>query len=256
MAYGTGFSIFSVSLFRGQSPYYYHAVMHHIRPYRFFTLFDASIPDRMVQAPLPSRRWSGGISLLETFLLIAAARVVSAKRIFEFGTFLGSTTLNLALNSPEDATVFTLDLDQDSARGLSQDVNDAPLTGMHLSAASNLDFADSTVRHKIETIFGNSRSFDASPWAGSIDLAFIDGGHDVPTASCDTENAFRMARQERPSCLVWHDYGNREYAALTDYLEELSQRVEMFHIEDTMLCVCFQGAHNQFRSHLLNPDTP
>lgn len=227
--------------------------MHHIRPYRFFTLLDAPTSERMTHVPLPSRRGLGGVSLLETFLLVAAARIVSATRIFEFGTFLGSTTLNIALNTPDDASIFTLDLDQESAQGLRQDDCDAPLTGIHLSAGSNLDFANTAVSSKIETLFGNSQEFDCSPWAGSIDLVFIDGGHDVPTATCDTNNALLMTKREKPSCILWHDYGNRDCQALTGYLDQLSQKIEMFHIEDTMLCVCFQGPCETLHRQLLIP---
>ena len=228
--------------------------MYHLRPYKLFTLFEAPTEERLAQVPLPSRRGLGGISLLETFLLVTAVRIVGAKRIFEFGTFLGSTTFNLALNTPDDAKIFTLDLDKPSAKGLDQDACDAPLTGIHLSAGPNLDFSRSSVRHKIETLFGNSREFDGSPWAGSIDLAFIDGGHDVPTASADTNNAFKMARTDRPSCVLWHDYRNKECVALTDYLDGLSENHEIYHVEDTMLCLRFLGPHAHLTKHLLAVD--
>jgi hypothetical protein len=225
--------------------------MHNIRPYQLFTLFDAPISDRLVQVPLPSRRGLGGTTLLESFLLIAATRIVHATRIFEFGTFLGSTTLNIALNTPPDARIFTLDLDGDSAKGLRQDDCDAPLTGIHLSAGPNLDFMHSSVSNKIETIIGNSQQFDCSPWEGNIDLVFIDGGHDVPTASSDTKNALRMTRKDTLSCILWHDYRNTDCTALTEYLDELSQQIEMFHIENTMLCFCFQGPSEHFTKRLL-----
>ena len=79
--------------------------MRHIRPYRIFTLIDASPQDRVVNVAMPSRRGLGGTSLLETMLIIASARIVEARRIFEIGTFLGSNTFNMALNLPEDAKI-------------------------------------------------------------------------------------------------------------------------------------------------------
>src|SRR3989440_12941891 len=58
--------------------------MYDIRPYRVFTLIDAPTPgDRIVRIPIPARRGVGGVSLLETFLIIAASKIVGAKRIFE-----------------------------------------------------------------------------------------------------------------------------------------------------------------------------
>jgi predicted O-methyltransferase YrrM len=77
--------------------------MNHIRPYRFLGLFNAPISERIAHVPNPNRLGSGGISLLEASLLVAAVRIVDARRMFEFGTFLGNTTLLLATISPDDA---------------------------------------------------------------------------------------------------------------------------------------------------------
>jgi len=175
--------------------------------------------------------------MLETALLIAAAQAVSAKRIFEFGTFLGTTTFNLALNIPADGRVFTLDLDEVSAEELSQHPSDAPLTKAHLAARP--DFEGSSVAERITQLQGNSIAFDFSPWAGSIDLVFVDGGHDLETVTADTEAAFRLVAGDRPSCVLWHDYRNADYPDLTDYLEQLASSRQLYHIEDTMLCAWF-----------------
>lgn len=67
--------------------------MRHIRPYKIFTLIDEPPRDRIVKIVIPSRRGVGGTSLLETLLIIAAIRIADARRVFEFGTFLGSNTL-------------------------------------------------------------------------------------------------------------------------------------------------------------------
>jgi predicted O-methyltransferase YrrM len=122
--------------------------MQHIRPYKIFTLIEASPTERLLSLPIPSRRGTGGTSLLETFLILAGMRVVEARRIFEFGTFLGINTLNLALNSPGDAQIFTLDLDEHHAATANQVAADAPLTQIHLAAQSALDFAGTPVALK------------------------------------------------------------------------------------------------------------
>ena len=216
--------------------------MNHIRPYKVFSLVDAGHSDRILRIPIPVRRGLGGISLLETFLAIAAAKVMEATRIFEFGTFRGSTTLNLALNVPDDAQIFTLDLDATHARAAEQDPADAPLTRMHIEAENALDFSESSVSSKITMLKGDSTKFDFGPWADSIDLVFIDGGHDIVTVKSDTESALRMVSKDRPACILWHDYRNSDYSALTDYLDDLSQRLDIFHVEDTMLCVWFNNS--------------
>jgi hypothetical protein len=226
--------------------------MHHIRPYKIFTLIDAPPSERLVNVTLPSRRGTGGTSLLETFLIIAGARVVNARRLFEFGTFLGINTLNMALNTPEDANIFTLDLDEQHAADARQLPEDAPLTQLHLASQSSLDFTLSPVASKISTLIGNSTTFDYSAWKGSIDFSFIDGGHDFETVKSDTENALEMAAKETRSCIMWHDYRNWEYPSLTAYLDDLSKEREIFHVQDTTLCVWFNDPGASILPRLLS----
>src|ERR1700722_2685476 len=136
--------------------------MYHIRPYKLFNLIQGPPPERIIHTAIPSRRGAGGVSLLEMFLMVADSRIVEAKRLFEFGTFLGSTTLNLVLNVPDDSQLFTLDLGEHDAGGAKQDTADASLTEIHL-AAKSLDFQGSPVANKIKTLTGNSITFDFSP---------------------------------------------------------------------------------------------
>lgn len=225
--------------------------MDSIRPYKLFTLIEEPPSQRIAHVQIPSRRGMGGVSLLETFLIVASARIVAAKRIFEFGTFLGSTTLNLALNTPDDATILTLDLDEPHADGIQQDVADAPLTKMHLASTARLDFTDSVVRSKIRILTGNSVSYDFLPYKGAMDFVFIDGGHDLDTLRADTRHAFEMIRTDAASCILWHDYGNPEYGDLTAYLNELSKNRPVFHVGDTMLCAWFGDSDNAIRSRIL-----
>jgi predicted O-methyltransferase YrrM len=225
--------------------------MHHIRPYKLFTALESPPAERVVQAALPFRRAAGGLTLLEMFVAIAANRIVQAKQVFEIGTFLGSTTLNLALNIPDDGTVYTLDLDKECAADAKQDVADAPLTEIHLASRSSLDFAGSAVESKIRTLTGDSTKFDFSRWNGSIDLVFIDGGHDVATVTSDTENALQIARKDKASCVLWHDYRNRDYSGLTYYLDQLSRQIPLVHIEDTMLCAWFNDPDRSIWPRLL-----
>ena len=213
--------------------------MHHIRPYKLFTLVEALPRDRVVNVTLPSRRGLGGTSLLETMLILAGTRLVNARRVFEIGTFLGSNTLNMAMNIPDDGEIFTLDLDEQHATGVQQHSADAPLTQIHLASQSSLDFSGTAVAQKINTLIGNSTTFDFSAWKRSIDFVFIDGGHDYATVKSDTENAIKLTVLDKPSCIMWHDYRSWEYPALTCYLDEFSEEHQIFHIQDTTLCAWF-----------------
>ena len=226
--------------------------MHDIRPYQLFTLLD-SAPTTIAHVPIPSRPAKGGVTLLESFLIIAASRLVSARRLFEFGTFMGGTTLNLALNTPGDAQIFTIDLDPSSVNSLRQHAADVPHTEMHLASKSKLDFMGNPAQEKITMLSGNSIVFDFSPYQQSMDFVYIDGGHDYDTVAADTKNAFSMIRTATPSCILWHDYKNRDcnYEDLTRYLDELSCERSLFAIGDTMLCVWFNDPEESIVPRLL-----
>lgn len=225
-------------------------MMHHVRPYKIFGLMESPPAQRTAKVTIPSRRGGGGTTLLETMLIITASRVVAAKRIFEFGTFYGSNTLNLALNAPDDAEILTLDLDEKVAGQIEQHPADAPFTEIHLGSRRALDFVGNPVAQKVKTLTGNSITFDFSEWKESVDFLFIDGGHDLRTVKSDTENALAMAAVKKPACIMWHDYSNKDYPELSGYLGELSEMLEIFHVEDTMLCVWFRDPEGMIERRL------
>lgn len=224
--------------------------MIQIRPYKVFSLIESSPLERIVHVPLPRRRGVGGTSLLETFLILAGIQVVDARRIFEFGTFLGANTLNMALNTADDARIFTLDFEEEHAGGVQQLAADAALTQIHLASRSTLDFVGSPVSSKITTLFGDSNTFDFSEFKNSVDFSFIDGGHDLATVESDTDNALEMAAKGTPSGIMWHDYGNHEYPDVTKHLDDLAQKLQIFHVEDTTLCVWFNDRNNSILRRL------
>jgi hypothetical protein len=102
----------------------------------------------------------------------------------------------------------------------------------------------------VTTLFGDSTTFDFSPYHASIDFTFIDGGHDLVTVQSDTENSLKMASRGKPSAIAWHDYGNKEYPELTQYLDELAKERDIFHIQDTMLCMAFNDLDHSIAARL------
>jgi Methyltransferase domain len=199
--------------------------------------------DRLASIMLPRGRAFGNDYFLETILLVAAAKIVDAKRVFEFGTYHGTSSFNLALNLPADGEVYTLDLPDTSAILHAADLQYAE---EHLAlSAGQMDYVGSDVEYKIKRLAGNSREFDFSPFHSSMDLVFIDAGHDLETAVADTKVAFGMARQE-DSCILWHDYRHPDYPELTQYLEHLADSMGplgLVHIAGTMYCCWFSSLH-------------
>jgi hypothetical protein len=211
--------------------------MQRIRPYKLFELLTVPPRDRLATVKIPLRY---ELKLIEIFCLIAAARLVNAKRFFEFGTYFGTTTLDLALTSPADAEIFTLDLRPEDVGRIAQPAPDALVTKQHFEK-NGMDFDGLPEAKKIARLFGNSLEFDFSPWKDSIDFIFVDGGHSRETVASDTSNAFAIARKNAPASIFWHDYGNPDCQENTEFLDELYMQYPLFHIEDTMLCGWFSN---------------
>ncbi len=187
-------------------------MMNHVRPYRIFNLLPGKPQDRLVTLPIPSRPGSESLTVqtLETMLLIAAAKSVNAVDSYEFGTSYGATTLNLAMNV---GAVTTIDMSRRPVR----------------------DYDGSEFAENIREEIVNSHEYDAKPECA--DFVFIDGGHDYDTISIDTKNAFKMIRQV--GCIAWHDYGHPLFPDVTKYLDELSETIDIFHVQDSWVCLWF-----------------
>lgn len=182
-------------------------------PVRPHVIFGKVPPERQaVTIPIPSIRNSGSPTLLETYLLIAAGKIVQPERIFEIGTFLGLTTRNLARNFPE-AWILTLDLDQSRA-GL-------PRNG----------------EGRITALEGHSMQFDFGPYEASCDLVFVDGGHDYASVQADTVKAFDLIKQPGPAAIVWHDCGNSVCPGVAQALQERPEPI--WHVDESQIAVYF-----------------
>lgn len=149
----------------------------------------------------------------ELAILGLVVQHVQPKRVLELGTAEGRTTANLALHSPPDAEVVTIDLP-------------APA-----EPASGKLFSNLPLRHKITCLSGDSTRFDWAHYRQSVDIVFIDACDDYEGVKRETAVAFQTIR---PGGLIfWHDYGNVQGRTL--YLNELSRRLPIYHIKGTTL---------------------
>jgi hypothetical protein len=205
-----------------------------IRPHRLFNLVKTrSYEARMVQIVLPDQR---APILLDTAILLALAKLVQPRTYFEFGTYLGVQLINVAANLPQESRLYTLDLDEESATA-QVDEKQRPLTVQYLNAKrqKKLAFLGSSFEERIIPLRGDSNTYDFTPFRGQMDMLFVDGGHELPTLRSDTENAFKMLSPARIGCIAWHDYGNKNYPGLRDYIDELSESRDMFFVEESWM---------------------
>lgn len=176
----------------------------------------------------------GNVSLDELVFLCALARKAKPRHLLEIGTFDGNTALQLALNTPPDSRVLTLDLPP-GAVGLSE--NDEHEV-KYIASERRLQrrFLGTAVEHKIIQYYGNSLTYDFSTFAaeGRPEFIFIDAGHSYECVRNDSEKALSILAEN--GYIVWQDYGTC-WPGVYQYLVELSHKKPLTHIAGTSLVV-------------------
>ena len=141
------------------------------------------------------------VSPMECAALAALSRLVEAKRVFEFGTYKGVSTTQLALNVAAGGIVFTLDLPEDH-----------PAYSLPIPKPEEQQIAAEggkgiliprDLLDRVTFLTSDSATFDESPYAGTMDLVFVDGAHSYEYVKNDTEKGWRMLRSG--GILAWHD---------------------------------------------------
>ena len=176
----------------------------------------------------------GNVTVDELAVIALLCQQKKPQIIFEFGTFNGRTTLNLAANAPPDAKVYTLDLGADDKTDLTSDQEDG---AYHLGKEAGSFFRDSPSRDKIEQLWCDSARFDETSFRRRVDLAFVDGAHSYEYVRSDSSKALAMVRPG--GIILWHDYC-AWYPGVFQYLHELLSSYPLKHIEGTHLAIlCF-----------------
>ncbi|HEX2721737.1 MAG TPA: class I SAM-dependent methyltransferase [Gemmatimonadaceae bacterium] len=175
--------------------------------------------------------------------LIVIARLVAAtgaKNIFELGTFDGRTTLNMASNAGEGARVFTLDLPAGSADATSAalDPHESKYTD---KAISGTRYRGTDVEERITQLYGDSGTFDFTPFRASIDFIFVDGSHAYRYVVNDSLHSLDM--RSPTGIIAWHDYGRWDGVtrALNDLYRTRPEFENLRQIEGTTLAILRRG---------------
>jgi predicted O-methyltransferase YrrM len=131
------------------------------------------------------------IKLMTLAALTARAR---ARVVFEVGTADGRTTRNLAANVGPDGHVYTLNipLEQDAIHRRLQD----------LPVGSR--FRDSPEADRITQLWGDSRSFDFTPYLQRCQVVFLDAESSDAAVWADSQSALRLV-DRGAGLIVWND---------------------------------------------------
>jgi hypothetical protein len=177
----------------------------------------------------------GGTRLDELLYLAAVTRALQPRKIFEIGTFNGRTTSVFILNAAADSTIMTLDLPPESTLNDEQRVEyiDTDVTLVRRRTLASV-VLDQQLESRCEQILCDSMQFDPAPYAGTVELGFIDGGHALHHVKNDTRKMAVMMAED--SLVLWHDYGGKgRFRDLTSYLECIGRHIPVFRVPGTTL---------------------
>lgn len=187
-----------------------------------------SIGRHEITLPPPRHLGGPGSQTVEGILFVASlARALTARTVFEIGTFKGVTTWALARNLDDDATVHTLDLPYDESATLDlSELDEANRRSSPDRLFEKIDPGSKVVQH-----WSDSATFDFSPFAAKCDLVYVDGAHTRSYVERDTSNALDM--MSKSGAVVWDDYWRQE-PGVRDVLEALEVR-PLFRVPRTRL---------------------
>jgi predicted O-methyltransferase YrrM len=191
-------------------------------------------PDLKILEPAST---NGNATIQELLSLNFIVAACSPKVVFEIGTFDGRTTLNLAANSPADARLFTLDLPAADLKNTKFAIEEYDRLYVE-KPQSGARFQGRPEAGKITQLFGDSATFDFSPYFNSVDFVFVDGSHAYEYARNDSHVALKLLRNKK-GMIVWHDYGHVCWPGVVRALDEFAANDPAFknirHITDTTL---------------------
>jgi len=199
--------------------------------------------------PLPVRLFEtdqvrGNVTLFELSILNQMVALRRPRALFEFGTFDGRTTLNMAGNSPDSARIYTLDLPQESLEKTNYALEKREIELVQ-KRTSGVRFQQHALARKITQLYGDSAQFDFKPYENKMDFVFVDASHAYDYVLKDSDSALRLLGDEG-GVILWHDYG--EWDGVTKALDELHKSDEAFcdlrHIKGTTLACLIVPSKN------------
>lgn len=179
------------------------------------------IDSRLVTVPVTElyRPRDMVVPLADLLTLAAICRHLRPRRVFEIGTYTGSSTLLMAMNLPDQTEILTLDLEPSETVGSV--------------------YRGTNQVSKIRQLYGNSLTFDFGPFRDSVDLVFVDANHTYDCVKSDTEKAFELLRPN--GVIIWDDYRwlecHSECSGVTLLLNELQERRKIFSLAGTRFAI-------------------
>jgi predicted O-methyltransferase YrrM len=162
-------------------------------------IFDDADSLEVVTPPRLIRSHKWAMPEHELIVLGAIARSLQPKLVVEFGTFMGGSTLAMAANIDDDASIITVDIDPASRKNHRHGIG----VGL-LEFDVGCLFRNTRFASKIEQRFSNTLKFNPAGLIGKADLVFVDADHTYDFVKRDTEMALQLLKPG--GAILWHDY--------------------------------------------------
>ena len=171
---------------------------------------------------------SHGSMISDYSLLKGLARKFKECKYLEIGTWFGESIVNIASVAKECVSISLSDKELQQQGATKEEITVQRMFSKNIS--------------NIKHIEHNSRTFDFSS-IGKFDLIFIDGDHSYKGVKKDTENAFKILKDEK-SIIVWHDYSNLtgntiKWGVFSGILDGCPKEKlqNLYHVSNTMCAV-------------------
>jgi predicted O-methyltransferase YrrM len=168
-------------------------------------------------------------------IIAALVNGLGAETVFEIGTNRGRTTWAIARHNP-GARVYTLDVAPgEPAETTMFELATDDRTYFRPEGACGEAFRDTPEADRIEQLWGDSATFDYSPYERQIDFVYIDGAHTYEYVKSDTSHALAML--SATGTIAWDDYatGPGVYRAMLEIAPQLDGPV--YHLRDVRMAI-------------------
>ena len=221
---------------------FFGSVLRYISVYNHHALYPRNLPERQLHDLFPGiekqevclRHYyeDKAIPYGEAYVLAAISAHLRPRAIFEIGTFTGGATLLMAQQAGAECQLYTLDMPP-AEKSLK-------LPGVELDPPEADDsrigerFRGTEHESRITQLFGDSATFDYSPYRGRMDLIFVDGSHSYSYVVSDTRKALEMLSPR--GTIVWDDCATI-HPGVAEALDKFGARLPISRIANTRFAV-------------------
>lgn len=187
----------------------------------------------------------GTSMLTDLALLKFLARRYEHCAYLEIGTWRGESVANVASVAEECITISLSEEEMRRAKFSEEFIRNNAIFSREMSNVTHIGH--------------DSLTFDFSSLGKKFDLIFIDGDHSYEAVRSDTQNAFRLLKDES-SAIVWHDYGYGpeavRWSVLAGILDGCPKDAQgsIYHVSNTMCAIYLRGSFEE--SYPVSPQLP